>query len=88
MILLVALHGAREWTSAIKKRKWTRLTVRLCYSQGEKKKEYMVTLLDEPMHITREKKNYRMLTFLSVGVAGTKMSDPHLVFLRRGSFFL
>ena len=44
MILLVALHGAREWTSAIKKRKWTRLTVRLCYSAigREKKKEYMV----------------------------------------------
>jgi len=43
-----------------------------------KKKEYMVTLLDEPMHITREKKNYRMLTFLSVGVADKKM-----LFLRR-----
>ena len=43
-----------------------------------KKKEYMVTLLDEPMHITREKKNYCMLTFLSVGVADKKM-----LFLRR-----
>jgi len=48
----------------------------------------MVTLLDEPMHITREKKNYCMLTFLSVGVADNKMVFLHRVLLPLGPLVL